>query len=174
MNQPFPMISRDETRQVLAEINAALAPIAPTHLAAALEETLVLWRQPAGGELVATFYLEALEEFSPEVVSAALKHVRMTHHYPSAPLPADFRRAALEAATPLRGAQVRARLAMKRFEDELRREDRWATREAVTVGAGTYPAGKKPELTREAKDDKPEIDLGNTAERIAGWEGGAA
>lgn len=173
VNQPFPMVTRDETRQVLIDLDAALAPIDPTALAVALEQTLVLWRQPAGGEAVASFYLEALEEFPAEIVAAALKVVRLTHHYPSAPLPADFRKAALEASAPLRGARIRGRLAMKRFEDEASREDRWATREPVTVGSGTYPGGKKPGLTRETTDGSGDVDLGNTAQRLAGWESAA-
>lgn len=170
VSQPFPMISPEETRQTLLDLDAALTPIDPKALAAALEQTLVLWRQPQGGESVAAFYLEALEEFPPEIVAAALKTVRMAHHYPSAPLPADFRKAAIQAATPLRGAQIRARLAMKRFDDEAARVDRWATREPVTVGAGTYPEGTRPEFVRETRDGTPDIDLGNIAARIAGWE----
>lgn len=171
LNQSLPDLGPEKIRQALADIDAALAPIDPPILAAALQHTLVLWRTPEGGANVAAFYLEALEEFPPDVVAKALKHVRMTHRYPSAPLPADFRAAALDAAVPLRAARVRAKLALNRIEGAAHREKRWAERQPVKVGDGTYSDVRGS--WRDPSDGKSEIDLGNTAERIAGWESAA-
>lgn len=128
VTQSCPALSRSETQQVLAELDRALVPIDPRLLAVALADTLALWREPIGGAATAKFYDEALNEFPSEVVASALKHVRMTHCYPNAPLPADFRKAALDASAPLRAAQVRARLALQRFRDHEAREDWWAKR----------------------------------------------
>lgn len=140
VTQTCPALSREETQQVLAELDRALERIDPRYLAIGLADTLALWREPTGGASTAKFYVEALEEFPAQIVTAALKHVRMNHQYPTAPSPADFRRAALEAVAPLRAAQVRARLALQRYRDHEAREDWWAKRKPVVVGEGTPQA----------------------------------
>lgn len=169
LNSTYPPLSLQQVDAVLAELEHALAPADPRVVAAAIATTMGLWRAPNQAQ-TADFYVEALEEFPPAVVAAACKHVRLTHRFPNAPLPADFRAAALKAAEPLRGAQVRARLARRRLQDVQDREQRWHDREPVVIGAGTYDTRTKVKaVPREAGDATGETHLGDVSANLERW-----
>ena len=141
----FPALTSEQLTAVLIELDAALVPIAPPALAVLLAETLALWRAPPDAGVTAKFYIEALEEFPQDVVVDALRHVRFSHRYPNAPLPADFRSIAIDLAAPLRGAQSRGRIARKRYADaalaSLRARDAWRHRQPVVVAMRSREAG---------------------------------
>jgi hypothetical protein len=150
-NQTFPSMGLPEVRAAILEVEVALRPIDIRQLAVMLDRTMELWRTP-GSPNVMEFYVEALEGFPAFAVAEALKHVRLNHRYPTMPSPADFRSAAQDAAAPLRGTQVRARLAQSRLGDAAKREDRWLTRKPVVVGEGTYAGRSKPEWPGKDED----------------------
>lgn len=156
---------------MLDGLAVACRPIDPGALLVLIRQTMALWRVPSEIETTAAFYLEALAEFPLSVVEAALKHVRLTHRYPTMPTPADFRLAAEAAAVPMRGALARARLARSRLDAEARRiaeaAERVATRKPLDIPE--HPVARK-RMERARDDGSPLIDLGDTAARMREWQ----
>lgn len=89
---PVP-VDKPNVLDAIARMEQSLRPVDPRKLAVLLDKTMRLWRLPADWETVSGFYLEALEDLPDDLFEAALKRVRMTHKYPDAPKPADFRQA---------------------------------------------------------------------------------
>lgn len=159
--------------RALADLAEALRPADPRHLVVLLDGTLRLWRKPGDIESTAEFYVEALEEFPVHVIEAALRHVRLSHRYPTMPSPADFRAAALSAIAPLWASKARAELAAHRFKvAERLAEKRKTAPERSTI---PYQAPRPKKLARDRGDGRAgPIDLGDVDARMAEWERRAA
>lgn len=140
-------VTAEQVQTGIAIATALLRPADPREAAVKLDRTLRLWRLPEAWDDVAEFYLEALEDVPSDLLDVALKRVRLSHKYPTAPSPAEFRLAiASDLAARkaqmmlLRSAEFKARLEAKAMERRaVKPVDTGAAIEQAVKRMPTYP-----------------------------------
>ena len=89
-----PILSTDECEKAVEIIEQHLQPCDPQLAMVLLDETLELFKVPDNWDVVAKFYLEAIEEIPEDLLRETLKHVRMTKKW--FPKPVELREYALD------------------------------------------------------------------------------
>lgn len=92
--QDEPILSTNECEKAIQIIEEHLHPCDPKVAMVLLDETLELFKVPDNWNVIAKFYLEAIDEIPEDLLRETLKHVRMTKKW--FPKPVELREYALD------------------------------------------------------------------------------
>ena len=92
--QDEPILSTNECEKAIQIIEEHLHPCDPKVAMVLLDETLELFKVRDNWNVIAKFYLEAIDEIPEDLLRETLKHVRMTKKW--FPKPVELREYALD------------------------------------------------------------------------------
>lgn len=171
-HETLPAVRSQDLQQSILGLASLLEPASPEAFAVALDKLFAFARAfnvPADAAVLTPLYRDGLVDLPSDLLVEAVARVTRSWKWGNRlPMPGDLRASIEPEMFERVRTHGRHRVALRIAQD---REAPKRSREPLPAPS-TLAA--KPPLVIAPDDDSPEIDLGNTAERIAGWERGAA
>lgn len=173
-HETLPAVRTADLQQSILGLASLLEPASPEAFAVALDKLFAFARAfnvPADAAVLTPLYRDGLVDLPSDLLVEAVARVTRSWKWGNRlPMPGDLRAAVEPEMFERVRTHGRHRVAL-RFAQE---RETAAQRKPLATAPVPPALPPKPPLLTAPDDGKPEIDLGNTAERIAGWERGAA